>query len=162
MNIKDAYKIFNKLLKLCPKEYNGIDLFIYGGEDYHNYDLSKGAIAPTRCINLGLKLIEHDQTGSNIAFTLAHELGHHVLGHVSNGYDGDVHEEQDCDLFSLFLCQLLGYIKTDILEGQRKYEKWRASTIQSWHKKSHNSRIKRIERVEKQLEMLESINWKYS
>lgn len=148
--------IWDSLLELCPEEYKNITLSL-GIQDDYDYELTKGGVSTHGSVVIGYKFAEKFKDNSVILATmLAHELAHHILGHMHN-YHGNKSHEQDCDMLSMFLVNKLGHCHTSILDGTKVYEKWRYRGIQKSHQESHGTAKERIMVLDNQKKYLEDL-----
>lgn len=117
-NLKRIEKLFNKLKKYLPKAYANLQLAAVFTRS-KNFISHKSAFAVPDTICIGTTYINENISEMAIVEILGHEIGHHVLGHVSGGLadkDPDtVPSESDCDHFSLYLAEMAGYKRKDFL-----------------------------------------------
>lgn len=158
--VRRINKVFNHLKKHLPKAYHAIQLGLVFTE-MKNYKTYQGGYAVEGTINIGTEFVNVYKTEPELASILGHELGHHVLGHMT--IDGEERsitppEEQDADQFGMFLCELAGYKRKDFIDHCRKFEKKRKKTLTAKHKKEHGSGDERVERLEEQDKYLTNLS----
>lgn len=149
-------KVWHNLLKELPNEYHNMNLSI-ATQNWPDYELQKGGYATSCTITIGRKFLDKNKRNIyGLLAMLAHELGHHVLGHI-HSYSEKKEQEQDADQFGLFLAMKAGYSGKLYVEASKQFEKWRSTGIQKSHKKSHGDADDRIEKLTKQLKYLGAI-----
>jgi hypothetical protein len=153
MYFKTLNKTYHRLLKVLPVSYHQITLNI-GIQDLLDYELTKGAMAPTYTITIGTKVLAKFRNDTYVLLMLlAHELGHHVLGHCHT-YSGTKEEEWAADHFGLYLATQAGYDPLKYIDAEKRFEKWRANGIQKSHKQSHGTANQRFDNLNKQLQYI--------
>lgn len=144
-------KVWNKLLKFMPKELQSLKLFITT-QNEKDYETVKGAYTVQEYVVIGCELLEKFKNDERfIASILAHELGHQVLGHLCDDLKITKYNEQDCDVFAMYLLKRANYIiDYKYIEDMIKYENWRKRKIGRQHKKEHGSAKERINKIRDQ------------
>lgn len=108
--------VWHTLLKFLPSAYSQLKLMIgrgYVGE----YNVSNGAYTIDDKIYIGKNIVKFfNQNPAVLAYLLAHELGHQVLGHAHERFNLD-QREADADQFSLYLCCMAGFSEIRILNA---------------------------------------------
>ena len=149
-------KVWNKLTKQLPKEYRSIQILV-AFNNMKDYELRKGGYANKNIIVIGKELA--DLKNEYIYLTLlAHELGHHVLGHMIKYDESNSSNEYDADMFGLFLAMKAGYDKNKYLKASEEFENWRRKGINKNHVKSHNTGKARNKFLEDQIKYINEIN----
>jgi hypothetical protein len=150
--------IFNKLKKFLPKAYRNIQigLVLTETEDYKTY---QGGYAVPCTINIGSEYLNTYPTDIALAEILAHELGHHVMGHVLIQRDREItpQEEQDADHFGMFLCELAGFHREEYITWFERFENDREKTLSKKHIQEHGTGNERLKRLKDQSKYLNSI-----
>lgn len=160
--VKKLEKVFKKLVSCLPKSYHNIQIGLVFTDLPGVYNTYQGGYAVNSTINIGTEYLNEAPNEIAIAEIVAHELGHHVLGHVCRLGDGEIQPgmEQDADHFGMMLCELAGYKRTDYIQWFKEFEARRASTLSEKHIREHgtgNQRIKRLEDQDIYLKELENI-----
>lgn len=160
----NVYELFNDLLTQLPPQYSTVKLNIVPGS---------GAYALNDSVNVGSDYIVpgtgNIRAGLNtaLAFVIGHELGHIVLGHVSNNngykdYKLSKQQEWDSDAFGLQIylkseyCSPETAINEEFKVMQQFYDKASASR-RAWGYDTHGTPYYRKERLLNQLNYLETL-----
>ena len=158
-NLEKVEKVFNKMKPFLPEAYRNIQLSIAFTEA-KTYKTYQGAFAVKHVIHIGTEYLnKYNLTEISIAMVLGHELGHHVLGHLNNDCSTVPEEERDCDHFGMYLSELAGYKRANLIEHLRIFERDRARTLSSRHLKEHGAGSVRAEKLKKQDQYLVSLDW---
>lgn len=149
--------VWKRLLVKLPKEYRNLVVAVsltnmsYGKGEY---ELTKGAVAPRGQIIIGTVFLrKYKNNAIMLASMLAHELGHHVLGHT-HSYKRSPYQEQDADQFGLTLALNAKFNGTKYVKATHQYESWRKKKITKYHKQTHGTALERIVKLNKQLTYL--------
>lgn len=148
-------KVINRLFPFIPKGFR--NLYITAAlHDIPTYELTKGAMVTRDTITIGCFVLEKFKDDEHVlAELMAHELGHHILGHTANIVPGnDASFEHDADAYGLSLCTLAGYDPEEIIKAQARFEKWRKKGIQKSHIKTHGTAQERQKRLQEQLKYM--------
>lgn len=158
--IKRVLKVWDKLCDFLPPEYKNIQIVFTSSSTPH-YNTFEGGYAVSNTICIGIKYLNDHPKDIAIATMLAHEVGHHILGHVN----GTVHStdilpthERDADHFGLFLCQLAGFTRESFIFQEELFENKRAKSLSAEHIKEHGTGSVRIELLKSQDEYLNNLN----
>lgn len=154
-------KVFNKLKEFLPESYRKIQLGLVF-TDIPAYKTYQGGYATLSTINIGTEYVNTYKKEIAYAEILAHELGHHVLGHIHVGQVRQVtpQEEQDADHFGMFLCELAGYGRKDYIDWFEEFEtgEFRADKLTAKHIEEHGTGSERIEKLKIQDRYLKNID----
>lgn len=149
--LKLLEKVFKQLIKHLPRAYHNIQLgAVFTRSPSYNTD--EGGYAADSTINIGTSyLMKYGKKEIALAEILAHELGHHVLGHM-NITDRDITpaEEQDADHFGMFLIEMAGYKREDLIDHFDRYETDRAKRLSKKHIREHGTGHYRVDRLKDQ------------
>jgi hypothetical protein len=148
-NVKRLEDIWNRLIKFLPKSYHSIQLGLVFTSVPDVYDTFQGGYACDSTINIGTEYLNLAEKDIAIAEILAHELGHHVLGHVNRRGEGEIHPcaEQDADHFGLMLCELAGFSRNEYVNWFEEFENRRASTLSEKHIREHGTGSDRVKKL---------------
>lgn len=151
--IKLLEKVFYRLVSFLPKAYKDIQLGLVFTELEGRYKTYQGGYAVHSTLNIGTEFL--NKYGDNelaLAEIVAHELGHHVLGHTNLTGEGQIHpgQEQDADHFGMMLCELAGYTRENFIAWFNKFEEDRKSSLSEKHIQEHGTGNQRIEKLIKQ------------
>ncbi len=152
-------KVFNKLKRFLPKSYHEIQLGAVFSKS-KSYATYQGGYATLSTINIGTEFLNKYTDEISMAEMLAHELGHHVMGHIHVGFHRQVtpQEEQDADHFGMFLCELAGYARSEYLTWFKQFEDDRAKTLSKKHQQEHGTGSERLARLALQDKYLTNID----
>src|SRR6266853_2238203 len=92
---KKLERVWHSLLKELPKEYQNLNLF-FASHNSQGYELRKGAWADNDYVVIGEDVVKKNDEYIFVSI-LAHELGHHVLGHMFHYDDTNSCNEFDAD-----------------------------------------------------------------
>lgn len=143
--VKRVERIFKSLVKFLPKAYRNIQVGLVF-TDLPHYKTYQGGYADGSTLNIGTEYINSAPNDMAIAEIIAHELGHHVLGHCTRAdqdstKEAEIHPaiEQDADAFGMMLCELAGYSRKDYIDWFVAFEKRRKKTLSKRHIKEHGT-----------------------
>lgn len=147
-------KVIKKLFAKLPQEYRDINFSISITLDKS----IKSACAIAGDISFGAKCLKKFRNNEYVLVGIvAHELGHHVLGHLHDkSGNACPANEWDCDLFGLFLAMCAGYNPLKYLEAERDFYLWfsKSGKLSTKKTKTHGSDVQRLNNVMAQLEYL--------
>ena len=157
-DLRHIEQIFNKLKAALPCAYQNIQL-AFCCTEYDDYKTYQGGYATPSTIIIGTEFINKYTDDISIAEVLAHELGHHVLGHLTGDLDREVvpEEEFDADHFGMFLCELVGFSRLKYIKWFEKFEIEREDTLSETHIKEHSTGKDRVNRLKLQDKYLNNI-----
>ena len=144
--------VWNKLRSFLPKSYQNIQIGLVFTDLPGIYNTYEGGYAVDSTINIGTQYLNSIEGEISLAEILAHEIGHHVLGHVNRRGDGHIHPmgEQDADHFGMMLCELAGYPRRDYIDWFKAFEARRKPSLSQNHIDEHGTGDERIQKLEKQ------------
>jgi len=158
-NLQKIEKVFNKFKKYLPKAYHTVQLSV-GFTEAKTYKTYQGAYATSFTIVLGSGYLNKNKMSEiSIAAILGHEIGHHVLGHLTKDGPLTPPEEQDADHFGMYLCELAGFNREKVLIHWEEFEKARQKSLSSHHRKTHGTGEERVERLIQQDKYLKNLDW---
>jgi Peptidase family M48 len=151
------HRVFHRLTDNLPKAYRNIQIAVTASEITGVYKTYQGGYAVNSTIVVGTEFIDKWSKPHELASMLAHELAHHVLGHMNMKEEIHPQAEQDADHFSLFLCEMAGFKREDVIVHNEKFEKARQHTLTKQHIKEHGTGQDRVEKLKKQDEYLKDL-----
>lgn len=140
--------------KFIPKSYHELQL-AFAFTEYKDYKTYQGGVSNPGTILIGLQFADRFPDKESIVFMIGHELGHHVLGHMTLDRATVPGEEQDCDMFGLFCCDMLNCNRQNVLKSAREFERWRSRSLDRKHKKTHGLAKERMIRLSDHIDMLD-------
>ncbi|AYV86784.1 MAG: hypothetical protein Sylvanvirus9_14 [Sylvanvirus sp.] len=156
--IDQVNEIWQRILQFVPASYRSIQLGLVFTSipDYKTY---QGAYATLSTINIGTSALQKCRDTKDIAMLLGHELGHHVLGHILLGMNRQITpaEEQDADLFSLYICEMAGIDRPTFIERFEDSQQAGHYDESQKHIQEHGTAQDRISRLKRQDQYLNHV-----
>ena len=146
--LKRAERIFAQIKKHVPKEYHGIQLCVTT-DKMKEYDSHEGGFATPGVIVIGSTYLNTHKNDIAVAEIIAHELAHHIMGHVLTD-DLDPISEHDADHVGMMLCAMAGYSMEAYIAHFAAFEQERSKTLSKRHIKDHGTGSERLEKLEAQ------------
>lgn len=158
--LKRLQNTFNRFKLFLPKAYHSIQLSVVFTED-KDYKTYQGGYTTLSTICIGSEFLNTFKDELSIPEILAHELGHQVLGHIHVGFDRQVNpsEEQDADLFGMYLCEMAGFKRSNYIGWFTKFENGKTrKKMSKKHIEEHGTGQERIDRLKEHHQYLLNIS----